>query len=488
MKRIRKSLRAIWIPTIKKDALDSLSISLGPELDVGRDDALPSRISDTFFTPCDWPLDVLEGQTWSQIGSWYNLDHVRSDPTILLQFPMVKTGCDQMSIKEKLGLSLPYRMFQERPSIIHYHEYCGIWAMFPPIETALPHVSCFVIDSGAPEDDAILLSEAEAAVALVKYQLQNGIITNHHTTPALIATLLRNQTARLTQAYFDGKRNKLVLRQSRTLDLSGPEPSPDTWTLLRWIASQPVGETRYSVGEVNPTNARGPDPTNLAPGVLPKRLLKPNIKTSYDKGTFTVKAGQLRPRQAEGVLHQIFGTERIDEDRCTDCRKGNGAFIGCCQIKERSPGCANCTYCSQEKTCRLGDPATTPSRTQSRRLRHRIDDESLHFYPDSDIMASAWRPLDNLAIPRFAAEWFRMIQEDPDIDPAVKRGQRALHVAHTEYRSGSSIRPSEFLHLRAIWPRHVPGVDTFDHCMRDRIIENSVYRGYISVAGPRIHK
>lgn len=73
-----------------------------------------------------------------------------------------------------------------------------------------------------------------------------------------------------------------------------------------------------------------------------------------------------------------------------------------------------------------------------------------------------------------------MIQEDLDIDLAVKRGQRALHVAHTEYKSGSSIRPSEFLHLRAIWPLHTPGVDTFDHYMRDRIAENSVYRGYVS--------
>ncbi|KAM3453706.1 hypothetical protein MY3296_003549 [Beauveria thailandica] len=101
-------------------------------------------------------------------------------------------------------------------------------------------------------------------------------------------------------------------------------------------------------------------------------------------------------------------------------------------------------------------------------------------------MASTWRSLNNVAIPRFAAEWFHMIQEDPDIDPAVKRGQRALHVAHTEYRSGSSIRPSEFLHLRAIWPRHVPGVDTFDHYMRDRIIENSVYRGYVSEENDRL--
>ncbi|EJP66564.1 uncharacterized protein BBA_04504 [Beauveria bassiana ARSEF 2860] len=120
---------------------------------------------------------------------------------------------------------------------MHHHEYCGMWAMFPPPDAELPHVSCSVLDSGAPNNDAILLSEAEAALALVKYQLQKGMFTNHHTKPALIATLLRNQTARLTQAYFDGKQNKLVLRQSRTLDLSGPEPSPDAWTLLRWIAS-----------------------------------------------------------------------------------------------------------------------------------------------------------------------------------------------------------------------------------------------------------
>ncbi|KAM0666958.1 hypothetical protein MY8738_008860 [Beauveria namnaoensis] len=194
----------------------------GPELDVGRDGATPSRISDTFFAPCDWPLDVLQGQTWNERGGWRNLDHVTPDPAILLEFPMSKMGCDQMSIKEKLGLSLPYRMFQERRSIMHYHDYCGIWAMFPPPDADLPHVSCFVLGSGAPKDNAILLSEAEAALALLKYQLQKGTFTNHHTKPALIATLLRNQTARLTQAYFDGKQNKLVLRQVADPGLVGP--------------------------------------------------------------------------------------------------------------------------------------------------------------------------------------------------------------------------------------------------------------------------
>lgn len=79
---------------------------------------------------------------------------------------------------------------------------------------------------------------------------------------------MRNKTARLTQAYFDGKQNRLVLRQSRTLDLSGAEPSPDAWTLLRWVASHPVGETRYVTGDADATNPLGADPTNLAPGVL----------------------------------------------------------------------------------------------------------------------------------------------------------------------------------------------------------------------------
>ncbi|KAJ3496061.1 hypothetical protein NLG97_g2942 [Lecanicillium saksenae] len=91
MKRVRKSLRAIRVPTIKKDALGEMSISLGPELDVGADDAPPSRISDTFFAPCDWPLDILEDQTWDERGVW-SLEHVTPDPAILLQFLLSNIG------------------------------------------------------------------------------------------------------------------------------------------------------------------------------------------------------------------------------------------------------------------------------------------------------------------------------------------------------------------------------------------------------------
>ncbi len=138
--------------------------------------------------------------------------------------------------------------------------------MFAHAASEVPHAACLVLDSGAPDNGAIQLCEAEAAAALVKFQLDDGSYTDHHTKPVLVATILRNQTARLTQACFDGKQNMLVMRQSRTLDLSGAAPSPDAWMLLRWIASQPVGETRYATGDAKEGTC-GDDPANLAPRI-----------------------------------------------------------------------------------------------------------------------------------------------------------------------------------------------------------------------------
>lgn len=77
------------------------------------------------------------------------------------------------------------------------------------------------------------------------YQLLDGYFVNHHTKPILVATIIGGWAARLTQAHFDGKQNKLVLRQSRLLDLPEHQPARDAWTLLRWIASTPVGITKY---------------------------------------------------------------------------------------------------------------------------------------------------------------------------------------------------------------------------------------------------
>lgn len=50
---------------------------------------------------------------------------------------------------------------------------------------------------------------------------------------------------RITQAHFDGKINKLVLRQSRILDFRGEKPTPDAYLMLRWMMSLPVGGTEY---------------------------------------------------------------------------------------------------------------------------------------------------------------------------------------------------------------------------------------------------
>ncbi|KAM3476419.1 hypothetical protein MY8738_006945 [Beauveria namnaoensis] len=233
MKQLREALRDIDVPTLKKDALGELSIALGTQLNVDGVPNSPSEISSTFFAPCDWPLETLQSETTPGY------------------------------IREATGLYLPMRDFCRDPwSWDAYHTSYGKWVQFAPVASELPHAVCLVVDSGTPEDDMILLSEAEQAAALVEFQLKDSGYINHHTKPVLVATIMRNQTARLTQAYFDSKQNMLVLRQSRTLNLSGRLPSPDAWLLLRWIASQPIGETRY------PENAAkeellSDDPTNL---------------------------------------------------------------------------------------------------------------------------------------------------------------------------------------------------------------------------------
>jgi hypothetical protein len=60
-----------------------------------------------------------------------------------------------------------------------------------------------------------------------------------------------------------------VLRQSRQLDLRGPEPTDDAFLLLRWMANRPVGQTEY-VDEAEPEEeeATTPDRPNTAPQLL----------------------------------------------------------------------------------------------------------------------------------------------------------------------------------------------------------------------------
>ncbi|KAJ3493743.1 hypothetical protein NLG97_g4540 [Lecanicillium saksenae] len=214
--KIREALDGMENPTLKKTTLKDLSIVLGPELNIGDYDRTPADISGTFFLPCDWPQEALElvPDLWDiYCFSW-----------------MLAKDTDNRSstgtIRDEIRLRVPCRDFYPRPwHPAPYYSYYARFALFAPVESELPHASCFVLDS-----------------------------------------VMKNQTGRLTQTYFDGKLNMLVMRQSRTLDLSGAEPSQDAWTLLRWIASQPVGETRYMTTE-DDDGAVGRDPANLTPGI-----------------------------------------------------------------------------------------------------------------------------------------------------------------------------------------------------------------------------
>ncbi|KAK4238602.1 hypothetical protein C8A03DRAFT_33355 [Achaetomium macrosporum] len=107
-----------------------------------------------------------------------------------------------------------------------HREYLPEAAFFPVDETK-PHVACFTIDSKDAPGDEVLRSDIHYAIELAKFGLENGQHTKHHTKPGIIYTLERDQFARITQVYFDGKTNKLVLRQSRQLDLRGAQPTED---------------------------------------------------------------------------------------------------------------------------------------------------------------------------------------------------------------------------------------------------------------------
>lgn len=59
----------------------------------------------------------------------------------------------------------------------------------------------------------------------------------------MLYTIQGDLYARITQAYFDPDMGKIVIRQSRLLDLRGPKPTEDAWLLMRWMLNTPVGDT-----------------------------------------------------------------------------------------------------------------------------------------------------------------------------------------------------------------------------------------------------
>ncbi|KAM3486788.1 hypothetical protein MY8738_000282 [Beauveria namnaoensis] len=241
------------LPTVDKSKLDDLSISYGPMLDVD-----------------NWS-DWLEYISWSVDWQWVKMDHRDLYSSSHLQFQYLRSRwfrarlcqlydldpevwdvyTESMEMIDAVNLRLPRREFKSnaRPSAHSYYEYGGQWAFLAKAGSDRSHAACLMLDSGGKDADGLLLrSEVDAAICMSQFQLRDGRFTEHHTKPILVITILREQVARLTQAHFDGKKNRLILRQSRLLDLSGKDAGDDAWLLLRWMASTPVGQTKYPKG------------------------------------------------------------------------------------------------------------------------------------------------------------------------------------------------------------------------------------------------
>jgi hypothetical protein len=52
-----------------------------------------------------------------------------------------------------------------------------------------PHVACFTIDSNHAPGKKVLRSDVHYAIELVKFQLEKGEHTNHHTKPVIFILL-----------------------------------------------------------------------------------------------------------------------------------------------------------------------------------------------------------------------------------------------------------------------------------------------------------
>lgn len=157
----------------------------------------------------------------------------------------MRWDCDREAINEAIGLELPRCEHPWERLDQREYPYRGSWAYFAAPAADKPHAVCTMLDASSPTEGTAVRSEVAAAVKLSEFQHQRTCFSHHHTKPILVCTYFRNETARITQAHFDLKRGRLVLRQSRVLDLKAAEAPHDAWLMLRWMASSPVGPTLY---------------------------------------------------------------------------------------------------------------------------------------------------------------------------------------------------------------------------------------------------
>ncbi|TQV95706.1 hypothetical protein IF1G_05535 [Cordyceps javanica] len=236
---VYSTLRQDTTATISDEKLVELGLQRGPLLDIDNLGApSPGNASSHFFSPCDWTRRSLDCESHSGYTDSEWMDYTRREPSLWLaldsaqyRFDWFKTRllslesieenvwepaardrtgssrwhCLRDAIHEQIGLELPQYEFYWNTLNNIDHEYRGTWAYFATSRVDKPHSVCAMLDSMCPAESVAARSEA----------------------------------------HFDLKLNRLILRQSRVLDLSGVEAPPDAWLMLRWMASAPIGPTLY---------------------------------------------------------------------------------------------------------------------------------------------------------------------------------------------------------------------------------------------------
>lgn len=154
------------------------------------------------------------------------------------------------------------------------YKLCGAYVL--PADSDQPHIAGLIADSTDPRHGSsspadILRSEAHAAIALLRFQLRSQRLADHYTLPVLLFTMMHDKNARITQMYFDATAAKLVVRQSRILNLRpptplqmSPVPEPDAYLLLRWMACTPIGNTRLPLPRYDNDNNSSTKDSNVS--------------------------------------------------------------------------------------------------------------------------------------------------------------------------------------------------------------------------------
>ncbi|KAG8164139.1 hypothetical protein KVR01_006057 [Diaporthe batatas] len=148
------------------------------------------------------------------------------------------------------GLDLP--CYSHPPNRVPKWEYMSDFA-FLPRKDDVPHLACVLSDTNGmqPSQPNVTLGEMHAILALLAHPFACGKYSEHSIKPAMIFAFQHDRYARITQAHFDCDRERVVIRQSRAIDLRDETAPEDAFILLRWMLSTPTGDTKYKKVEEN---------------------------------------------------------------------------------------------------------------------------------------------------------------------------------------------------------------------------------------------